>query len=85
MSNVPSKQSTLVERLRDNAQGINLGAEGMGWGPADLYAAAADEIERLTRELRLAESARNYANDMLDKARGGPETSSPQTESGVKP
>lgn len=50
-ASAPSKQSTLVERLRDNAQGINLGAEGMGWGPADLYAAAADEIERLTAAL----------------------------------
>lgn len=30
-------------------------------------------IERLTRELRLAESARDYANDMLDKARSGHE------------
>jgi hypothetical protein len=42
-------ERTLVERLRANAQGISLGAEGMGWGPEDLYAAAADEIERLSQ------------------------------------
>lgn len=32
------------------------------------------EIERLTRELRLAESARDYANAMLDNARSSDET-----------
>lgn len=32
------------------------------------------EIERLERELRLAISARDYANAMLDKARGCSET-----------
>lgn len=31
--------------------------------------AGADQIERLTRELRLAESARDYANDLLERAR----------------
>ena len=48
---------------------------------ASLLSDAADEldrqraeIERLTRELRLAESARDYANAMLDNVRSSDET-----------
>lgn len=52
----------LLARLRDRPPGERL------------YHEAADEIERLTRELRLAIGARDYANDMLDKARGASET-----------
>ena len=38
----------LVERLRDAAQGVDLGADGMGWSPdPSLMREAADEIERL--------------------------------------
>jgi hypothetical protein len=38
----------LVERLRDDAQGEDLGADGMGWSPDPaLKREAADEIERL--------------------------------------
>ena len=36
----------LVERLRDAAQGVDLGAEGMGWSPDPaLMREAADELE----------------------------------------
>lgn len=35
---------------------------------------AADEIERLSSELRLAQGARDYANAMLDRYRATPET-----------
>lgn len=41
----------LVERLRDDAQGEDLGADGMGWSPNPaLKREAADEIERLRTE-----------------------------------
>ena len=39
---------TLAERLRDCAQGVSLGADGMGWSPDPaLLRDAADEIDRL--------------------------------------
>lgn len=39
---------TLAERLRDGAQGLSLGADGMGWSPDPaLLREAADELERL--------------------------------------
>lgn len=42
----------LVERLRACEQGLNLGADGMGWSPAPaLLKEAADEIERLRAEV----------------------------------
>ena len=42
----------LVARLRDDAQGEDLGADGMGWSPAPaLKREAADEIERLRTAL----------------------------------
>ncbi|MCA3068780.1 MAG: hypothetical protein IOD11_00035 [Rhodocyclaceae bacterium] len=45
----------LVERLRDDAQGEDLGADGMGWSPAPaLKREAADEIERLRAALAKA-------------------------------
>jgi len=38
----------LAERLRDCAQGVDLGADGMGWSPdPNLMREAAAEIERL--------------------------------------
>ncbi len=41
----------LVERLRDDAQGEDLGADGVGWSPDPaLKREAADEIERLRTE-----------------------------------
>ena len=41
----------LVERLRDDAQGEDLGADGMGWSPDPaLKREAADELERLRTE-----------------------------------
>ncbi len=43
----------LVERLRDCAQGVDLGAEGMGWSPDPaLLREAADEIENLRAALQ---------------------------------
>ena len=45
----------LVDKLRDCAQGIDLGADGMGWSPDPaLLREAADEIERLRAALRQA-------------------------------
>lgn len=36
----------LIERLRAAAQGVDLGADGMGWSPdPELYKEAADELE----------------------------------------
>lgn len=42
---------TLIERLRASAQGISLGAEGMGWAPEKLYEEAARRIEYLQEQL----------------------------------
>ena len=43
---------TLAERLRDCAQGIDLGADGMGWSPDPaLLREAAAEMERLRAAL----------------------------------
>ena len=41
----------LVSRLHDCAQGVDLGAEGMGWSPDPaLLREAADELKRLRTE-----------------------------------
>ena len=41
----------VAERLRDDAQGEDLGADGMGWSPDPaLKREAADELERLRAE-----------------------------------
>ena len=54
---------TLAERLRDCAQGLNLGADGMGWSPdPELLKQAADNIDGLHAELK-------YARDGLTKGR----------------
>ena len=45
----------LVDKLRDCAQGIDLGADGMGWSPDPaLLREAADEIERLAGVVKKA-------------------------------
>ncbi len=45
----------LVEKLHDCAQGMDLGADGIGWSPDPaLLREAADEIERLTAALKKA-------------------------------
>jgi hypothetical protein len=54
---------TLAERLRDCAQGVSLGADGMGWSPDPaLLDEAADKIVSLHAELQ-------YARDGLTKGR----------------
>lgn len=46
---------TLAERLRDCAQGVRLGADGMGWSPDPaLLEEAADKIVSLHAELQQA-------------------------------
>ena len=46
---------TLAERLRDCAQGVSLGADGMGWSPDPaLLEEAADKIVSLHAELQHA-------------------------------
>lgn len=46
---------TLAERLRDCAQGVSLGADGMGWGPDPaMLEEAADKIVSLHAELQHA-------------------------------
>ena len=46
---------TLAERLRDCAQGVSLGADGMGWSPDPaLLEEAADKIVSLHAELQQA-------------------------------
>jgi len=46
---------TLAERLRDCAQGVSLGADGMGWSPdLALLEEAADKIVSLHAELQKA-------------------------------
>lgn len=46
---------TLAERLRDCAQGVRLGADGMGWSPDHaLLEEAADKIVSLHAELQKA-------------------------------
>lgn len=54
---------TLAERLRDCAQGVRLGADGMGWSPDPaLLEEAADKIVSLHAELQ-------HARDGLTKGR----------------
>ena len=54
---------TLAERLRDCAQGVSLGADGMGWSPDPaLLEEAADKIVSLHAELQ-------HARDGLTKGR----------------
>ena len=54
---------TLAERLRDCAQGVRLGADGMGWSPdLALLEEAASKIASLHAELQ-------YARDGLTKGR----------------
>ena len=54
---------TLAERLRDCAQGVSLGADGMGWSPDPaLLEEAADKIVSLHAELQ-------HARDWLTKGR----------------
>lgn len=54
---------TLAERLRDCAQGVRLGADGMGWSPDHaLLEEAADKIVSLHAELQ-------HARDGLTKGR----------------
>jgi hypothetical protein len=64
MSAQYDKSEDLVARLRANAQGLSLGAEGMGWSPEDLYRAAADEIERLRAVMKRANDRFNDAEAM---------------------
>lgn len=53
----------LVAKLRDCAQGIDLGADGMGWSPDPaLLRDAADEIERLAGVVKKAkDQAEHFA------------------------
>lgn len=60
------KERSLLERLR-RPKWVTIPDQ-------DLMNEAADEMERLERELRLSESARDYANDILSRARAAPET-----------
>ena len=54
---------TTAERLRDCAQGVSLGADGMGWSPDPaLLREAADKIDSLHAELQ-------HARDGLTKGR----------------
>lgn len=54
---------TLAEQLRDCAQGLSLGADGIGWSPSpELLQQAADKIDGLHAELQ-------YARDGLTKGR----------------
>jgi len=54
---------TLAERLRNCAQGVSLGADGMGWSPDPaLLEEAADKIVSLHAELQ-------HARDGLTKGR----------------
>lgn len=55
--------SPLVDKLRDCAQGVDLGAAGIGWSPdPTLLREAADEIERLAGVVKKAnEDAGRYA------------------------
>lgn len=52
----------LIERLRDCAQGVDLGADGLGWSPDPaLLHEAASEIERLRAQVaELEPMARRY-------------------------
>ena len=43
----PGVAGVMVKRLRNSAQGISLGADGMGWAPEDLMGKAADLIETM--------------------------------------
>ena len=50
--------SDIIDRLRDDAQGEDLGADGMGWSPDPaLKREAADEIERLRAEVAALRAA----------------------------
>jgi hypothetical protein len=51
----------LTDRLRDCAQGVDLGADGIGWAPdpVPLLREAAAEIERLRAELQDMHNDRN--------------------------
>lgn len=60
----------LVERLRGDAQGIDLGADGMGWGPdPNLLREAAAEVERLRAQNTTLKRDLQYARDGLTKGR----------------
>lgn len=60
----------LAERLHRDAQGIDLGADGMGWGPdPSLLREAAAEVERLRAQNTTLKRDLQYARDGLTKGR----------------
>ena len=53
-----SETTDLIARLRDNAQGIGLGAEGMGWGFDEaMLNEAADALEQQAADLAYVKAA----------------------------
>lgn len=67
----------LVDKLRDCAQGLDLGAEGMGWSPDPaLLREAATEIESLRAALRWYADGEHFTKadpDAWDTVSGEPQ------------
>jgi len=54
----------LIARLRDNAQGISLGAEGMGWGFDEaMLQEAADALEKQAAQIEAMRAALEWYAD----------------------